>query len=474
MTQVLRRRARSGLTGMGLAFLLSLLSFQYPTWAQESPNPPPVIVRDGIAIVTMKNTLARLPGDRRLVRLAFPDADVPVLGAAQTGAAQKSLRRLYAAGKAAGNRGDLYENRDRGHSTLPKGVFPQLARVVYDNELRAARLDYGVAQKLIFGGPVIGNSSTALTAGPSWRSLPRLILTTEDGPYRLYENYAAGQIHVYPEHRDHDPERGDLLPANTPYYLISQGSSGSDQAHLEALAMILAAFRPDTKARLRETGLIAPTVQMIYRRSRNEVLSREAYRSGLAHPSVFSAAGINLTRMVTLANAIPPDAVPPMVRLRVMEEGWNGDERMFDTPSAIARVWRAAEGRREMVVSAADTRDPNGRPLKFIWTVLRGDPERTRIETLTPDGSQARITVEWQEPRPVPGQPQIVSSRIDIGIFADNGAVDSAPGFVSVLQPRHERRISEVGAEGGVLLVDMNRTASGDIYVDPLLFPESP
>lgn len=169
MTQVLRRRARSGLTGMGLAFLFSLLSLQYPTWAQEASNPPPVIVRDGIAIVTMKNTLALLPGDRRLVRLAFPDADVPVLGAAQTGASQNLLRRLYAAGKAAGNGGDLYENRDRGHSTLPKEVFPQLARVVYHNELRAARLDYGVAQELIFEAPVIGNSSTALTAGPSWR-----------------------------------------------------------------------------------------------------------------------------------------------------------------------------------------------------------------------------------------------------------------------------------------------------------------
>lgn len=41
--------------------------------------------------------------------------------------------------------------------------------------------------------------------------------------------------------------------------------------------MILAAFRPDTKARLTETGLIAPTVQMVYRRARNDVLSREAY-----------------------------------------------------------------------------------------------------------------------------------------------------------------------------------------------------
>ena len=256
-----------------------------------------------------------------------------------------------------------------------------------------------------------------------------------------------------------------MLTANTPYYLISQGSSGSDQPHLNALAMILAAFRPDTKVLLRERGLIAPTVQMVYRRARDGVLSREAYLSGAAHPPVFAADGINLARMVGLANAITPDAVPPMVRLQMIEESWGADERLFDTPSAIARVWRSDAFAREMVVSAEATRDPNGRALTFDWVLLQGDPAGVVIEPLDPDGQRARITVDWQEPRVAASG--LMSSRIDIGIFAHNGAFDSAPGFVSILLPGHERRIYD----GPVLKVQERREGA---YADPLIFPDEP
>lgn len=129
------------------------------------------------------------------------------------------MRRLYATGQAAGNHGDLYDNRDRAHSILPTDNFPQLTRIAYDEALRKAGLDFGAAAGLIFDAPVIGNSSTALTGGLVWRSVPRFLLTRADGPTGLYQNYVAGQIHLYPEHRDHDPGHGDLLPANTPYII---------------------------------------------------------------------------------------------------------------------------------------------------------------------------------------------------------------------------------------------------------------
>ena len=297
----------------GLATIVAMLGFTSAPHAQELNVPAtllPVVVEDGVASVRVENTVTLVPSQRRKVRLVFPERDVPVLAATQTGAAEGLLRRLYATGQAAGNHGDLYENRDRGHSTLPEDAFPQLTRVTYGDKLRAARFDYGAALGLIFGAPLIGNSSTAVKGDAFWRSLPRLMLTQVGGPTRLYQNYAAGQIHVYPEHRDHDPEYGDLFPANTPYYLISQGSSGSDAPHLRALVMILAALRPDTKELLRQNGLTAPTVQMIYRRAR--VLSREAYFSGTAHPSAFGAQEIVLGRMVSLANSIAAAAVPPM------------------------------------------------------------------------------------------------------------------------------------------------------------------
>lgn len=446
------------------------------------------------AVPVIAGTVTVGPGDgrqlpfseRRRVSLDFPPPGAaPVLRAGLDGPGYNLLRRLVAEGKAAGNHGDLYENRDRGHSELPAANHPQLARIRYDSAARKARMDYGLSGPFVFDAPLIGNSSTALKTGLYWRSLPRLALTTDAGRgvWPHYQNYLAGQIHVYPEHRDHDPETGDVLPANTPYMLISQGSSGSDRAHLQALAMIFAALRPDTKAFLRAKGLLAPTVQMVYRRARAPVRSRGAYFSGIAHPTAFSADDINLAHMVRLANSLTPDAVPPMVRLKVEEEtmaregvdffGEGLSERLFDTPSAIARIWRSTVHRREMIVSAEATEDPNGHPLRFIWAVLRGDPERVRIEPLDPEGRRARIEIEWQNPRPVPGNPAIISSRIDIGVFAHNGRADSAPAFLTILLPWHESRDYGQGPDGTLRIESLDRGIAPGRYADPVLFPRA-
>ena len=257
MSLALTRRALiRGLAGLGLMPGAAL--------AQGST---PAAARDGTVLVRRAALSPLGPGGRLLAQVRIPETGTPVLGPKARGPAHRLLWRMVFEGRAAGNHGDLYENRDRGHSRLPPGAHPQLTHVVYDDAARAARLDYGLAGPVLFDAPLIGNSSTAVKDGPLWRSLPRIALTRPQGPRTLYQNYLAGQIHVYPEHRDHDPDHGDLIPAATPFFLISQGSSYSDRPHLEALAMILAALRPETKAYLHETQLLAATVQMIFRRS---------------------------------------------------------------------------------------------------------------------------------------------------------------------------------------------------------------
>ena len=111
------------------------------------------------------------PGEERLVpRFAFaPAPDGPVLPPRPKTAALEILREHARRGRAAGNHGDLYDNRDRGHSTLAPEAFPQLAHVVYGPAARAADLDYGLADRLLFPAPTLGNSSTAITAGALWR-----------------------------------------------------------------------------------------------------------------------------------------------------------------------------------------------------------------------------------------------------------------------------------------------------------------
>ena len=470
-----RRALIRGLAGLGLMPGTAL--------AQGGLSPTPVTARDGTVLVRRAALSPQGPGGRLLARVRIPQSSAPVLGAEARGPAHRLLWQMVFEGRAAGNHGDLYENRDRGHSRLPPGAHPQLTHVAYDEEAREAGLDYGLAGPVIFDAPLIGNSSTAIRAGPLWRSMPRMALTQARGPLMLYQNYLAGQIHVYPEHRDHDPEHGDLIPAATPFFFISQGSSGSDRPHLEALAMILAALRPETKAFLHEMQLLAPTVQMIFRRSLASVRSREGYRSGLAHPSVVARDQINLTRMVQLANALTPETVPPMVRLTMLAEtqaeegidyfGEGLSERLFDTPPAIARLWRSHAHGRSMVVSAEATRDPHGRAPDFAWRLLRGDPARSRIEPLDDRGLRARITLDWQLPRPVPGRPDMRSNRIDIGVFARAGDHDSMPGLISVLLPQHETRRYAPGPDGAMRIESIDYRVPEGVYADPVLFPHA-
>lgn len=463
-------------------FIKAITAALFPGAVLGYDRKDPVDARNGTAEITLSALEPIEPGGWLLARFRFPPRSAPLLGPEAVTAGHRLLMQLHFEGRAAGNYNDLYDNLDRGHSELPAAAHPQLTHIIYDADARNAGLDYGAPLKILFNVPVIGNSSTALTSGPFWRSQPRHMLTLADGPQRLARIYSSGALRIFPEHRDHDPEHGDLLPANTPYYIISQGSSGSDQPHLEALAMILAAFQPETKEMLKRTGLISSTLQMVYRRARLGIINRAAYLSGRAHPTVFDAKGINLAHMVSLANALTPDDVPPMVVLDVEHEteavagiDFFGDglsERLFDTPSAIARVWRSKSGRREMVVSAQSTRDPNGRPLHFTWSLLHGDPARTRIEPLDEYGSRARISVDWQNPRTVPGHPDITSPRVDIGVFANNAVHDSAPAFVSFLMPTHERRVYEPGPDGGPRPVSIDRWTS-DRYADPALFPQT-
>ena len=450
------------------------------------PVPTATPVSGGHAKVSAANTHWNPESERLQAHFTFPDtASAPVLPARKAGA-WEILREHVRRGRAAGNHGDLYDNRDRGHSTLEPAAHPQLTHVTYDAAARKAGVDYGLGDRLLFDHPTFGNSSTAITEGPHWRSLPRYALTRPDGtgPMRLWQNLRANHLYIHPAHKDFTEKSGDLFPANTPYLLISRGSSGSDQPFLEAVAMIYAAFRPDTKARLIEERMLVPTVQMVFRRSLQNVRSRESYFSGDAHPAAFQGWQINPARMVSLANAIRADEIPAEVRLQVEAEelgregvdffGLGLSEQLFDTPQAIARIWRSRVGRREMIVSAADSRDVNGRDIDFHWQLLQGDPEKVTIEPLD-DGLRARITLDWHDPYMISEETPFTTARVDIGVFANNGVHDSAPAILSWYFPPDQTRLYENGPDGvpRILSIDHADPQKAEVYADPLLLPRA-
>lgn len=442
----------------------------------------PAQVTGKTAIVGRENTLwdGKLNILRSLFAFREKKPDGPVYGGPDERAAK--LNDWYENGRAAGNFGDLYDNRDRNHANLDAAWLPQLTYIKYSSEAKGTGVDYGLNNYLFFNAITIGNASLARTNGPFWRSLPRNALIQPSGAALLSLQYVNNQLYVYPEHADHDAKFGDLYPANTPYYIISQGSSRSDKPFLHAIGAVLAAFKPETKDFLRKRRLISPTVQWIFRKGQQSGGTKEGYLSGPTHPSVFRAEDMDIGRMVDLANDLDAADVPAVPLLQVIEESEaqlgvdhfapGTSEKLFDTSSAIARIARSTLHEQRMIVSAEQTRDPNGRALSFRWVVLRGDAERIAINALNEAGSKVEITVPWHDARRVPGRPKLTTDRVDIGLFVNNGKHYSAPAFVSFMFPSDQLR--EYDDEWRIQSVDYNYTAAaaGKRYVDPLLFPK--
>jgi hypothetical protein len=422
--------------------------------------PPALKLRPGVALPPVPTGLPPIdPAD------ASPEAGL--------------LRRGVAQGRAAGLAGVIYDNRDRGHSALPEEMFPPLTRLDYSEGL-AGRAGYGLALPILMPAPVIGNSSTAVTAGPAPRSLPRLAMTLPGGPARAFAAYAGNQTYVYPEHRDHDA--ADLFPANWPYMLISQGSSRSDRPLLRAAGLILGALPAGVRAAAEAQGLIGPTVQMLFRRGQVRGVAA-AYLTGAAHPSVFDGATLTPVPMMQLASQMRPDRLPPMVRLAVLDEDFTAaaglaglSERLFDTPSAIARVWRGPAFRREITLSAAPA--GGGQAVdRWHWVLLRGDPARVRIQPLD-GGGQARIAIDWHDAAALAaaGRPARSGLRVDVGVFAGTaGGQVSAPAMLSVSFPVHEARDYGPGPDGAMRLRSVDHDAAGrGRDFDPLLHWTAP
>ncbi|MCB1342584.1 MAG: hypothetical protein KDK24_16250 [Pseudooceanicola sp.] len=417
-----------------------------------------------------------------IVRPTVPDFDGK-LSADDRVPGSGLLASLVARGLSAGFGGLVYENRDRGHSTLPSSMFPGLTRLTYDEALKQKGLDVGLAARTITSSPLVGNASMAMTHGLYWRSLPRLAMTSKMGPEIAYAQYAANSLYIYPEHRDHDDR--DLFPANWPYSVTTQGSSGSDQPFLKAMLMTLAAFPDKTRATLEGNGQIASTLTMIMRRTMAGIETDADYMTGKAHPSAFDGDRLRPGRMIAMAAGMRLDNLPPVARIVVEQEDFQpeGDllgrtELLFTTPAAIGRVWRDTAWQHEMVVSAEPSFDTAGRPLSFHWALLRGDSTLVQIEHLDDNGTRARLTVSWHEGYPAPSvrnQPSRLTSRVDIGLFADNGQLLSAPAFISITFPVHQLRRYETTDDGGMRLhsIDYDAAARSSAF-DPRLFWTGP
>ncbi|MCE9553501.1 MAG: hypothetical protein K8T91_09015 [Planctomycetes bacterium] len=367
---------------------------------------------------------------------------------------------------AAGNNGDFYDNRDGQHSPLKIDAFPGLQQVPYTKEELRPR-GWGL-QTRILPGVTFGNSSTSGPVG-QYGSHIRGAYSSPHLVSLLYQQYTKNNLYIYPEHQDHDPGHngqtghGDLMPLNTPYLIGTQGSSGSDHPAMLAVGLTLGSFQPATKKRLIETGLLMPTVQMLFRTCQAGIASKEDYLSGKAHPSVFDGPKVQYVRLAEMAHALSERDIPSMVQLKVLEEEsprpgvdyfepGGRNEKLCDTPAAIGRIFRGRQQERKLVVSAEDSYDLNGRLRTFHWVVLRGDHARIKIEYRDQRKSIAEITVPYHARAPIPSQPTMESNRVDIGVFVHNGRNFSAPAFLCFYSLDNERR--RYDDQGRILEID--------------------
>ena len=436
----------------------------------------PVILSDRLEI-SEKNTIWNMNTGGYMTLVMPPKTTAPTtdtnLFVKLPGKAGEMLRKWQKEGTAAGNLGDIYDNHDNGHSTLDTRLFPELANTFYSPEAKKYGISTGLSLFTFSMLPTIGNSSTAYLSGPIWRSRAREALVGY--PHLLFMQYLANTIYVYPQHHDYRADKhNDVFFSRSPYCFISPASSWSDKAILVELAGALAALRPETKVALVQSRSLAPALHYLMHASLKSVVKREDYLKPQAHPVLFDGGAVDTVKLFELAHSLTPSNLPPMPVIRVIAEKPTGrpgygffdlssGERFCDTPAMVARVFRNMEYSRAIRLSADASRDFTGRPLKYHWILLQGDPQKTRIKPLDPDGKAVEIEIDYQGPL-FDTPYHMKSSRVDIALIVDNGTHYSPPAFFTYFFLNNEIRCYSADKKR-ILSVDY-ASAAGN-YVDP-------
>ena len=331
-------------------------------------------------------------------------------------------RLKMATASAGGNTGDLYMNRDRGHSPLDIASYPGITPVGLDSVGRERGMDTDFPN-MVFPYPVFGNSSRAFTVGPYWRSIPRAMMTIESHRMQaMLRFYLSNQTWVFPANADIAPvgTNGDVFASITPYWITTAGRSYSDMPYVRGALKASAAFPAETKRELVRKGLLAPTIQTLIRKSLRGVVDEAAYLGAKAHPTAFPQNGLDVHRLVAAAAAMKPADIPPLAPIAVAS-GKTVDQPLwpeltYATPFAVAFVLRASDETRTFIVSSKGADE-------FAFVQTHGAGVDVKIEKLRPNTAKIVMNRAGLSP----------TNRVDITVVARNKATGwGAPSYVSI------------------------------------------
>jgi len=212
---------------------------------------------------------------------------------------------------------------------------------------------------------------------------------------------------------------------------------------------------------------------MLFRASQRTLKNPRDYLTGIAHPPVFQAGNLDTAKLVRMAHALTTNTLPALVLLSVRRETRMipdldffdsvRSEQLFDSPLAVARVFRGAARTRTLELATHCKRAD----ARIHWVVLQGDPAKVRFTPCPTNTALMTLTVAYHTPSEVPagnGQ-RIQSARADIGVIAETQGVFSLPAIISFYFLGNEQRA--YADDGRLLSIDYTRPQTG--YTDPLL-----
>ena len=337
-----------------------------------------------------------------------------------------------APGVVQGNTGDLYMNRDGGHS--PNGPQALQAFLKRNPGLTEVRLDEDARKlppnkrpdltfpNMLFPYPVFGNSSMSFVNTAIWRSIPRALTTHESRRLKAMQKmYLSNQIWVFPSNADTAPvgTNGDVFASITPYYLTSAGRSWSDIPLLEAALLASRSFKAPVKKELIKRGMLSPTIMTLMRKSFGIVNSEDEYTSSRAHPTAIPPNIVNTNRLMKAASQLEIKEIPPMVAVRVTTPKLSTPplhpELIYATPFAWSYVIRAEEPVRKFELKAMGAKE-----YRFVQT--HGKNVKVKITELTPDSAEVELEIAGLNP----------TNRVDVAVFGRNpGTGWGAPSYIS-------------------------------------------
>ena len=325
-------------------------------------------------------------------------------------------RLALAPGGKGANTGDLYMNRDGGHSQLKTESFPGITVIKLDMEGREKGMDLN-APNMLFPYPVFGNCSRAFTEPRYWRSMPRALMTTDSARLNeMMRYYLSNQIWVYPANKDYGAEFGDVFQSVCPYFIVTEGISWSDQYYLRAALTLSASLKPEVKNEIVRRGALAPTIQKLLRSNLNSVTNAADYLTAKAHPTAMPPNGLNMEKAVREAKAMKIADIAPIVPLRVLcADGISTTfpECTYLTPLAAAFILRDEKHDvRTFQITAQGAAE-------YHFAVVHGE---AKLQKLTAD--TYRVIVKRSDLSP--------TNRVDVAVFGKSATSSwGAPSFVS-------------------------------------------